>query len=77
MITKTKYFFTDRENEYISDAKDTVEEIKKDMADYKKENPDSTFYIYKNEVNNVFDKDGMLIYSSDIIIKHFDNSMEE
>lgn len=77
MITKIKYFFMDKENNFTSCCKDTIEEIRKDIADYKKENSDAIFLIYKNEINNVFDKEGILIYSSDTIMREFDNIMEE
>lgn len=77
MITKIKYFFINKENDFTSSPKDTIEEIRKDIADYKKENLNVNILIYKNEVNNIFDKEGTLIYSSDIIIREFDNIMEK
>lgn len=77
MITKIKYFFIDKENDFTSCSKDTIEEIRKDIADYKKENSNVNFLIYRNEINNIFDKEGTLVYSSDIIMREFDNIMEE
>lgn len=77
MITKIKYFFINKEDDFTSSSKDTIEEIRKDIADYKKENLNANVLIYKNEINNIFDKEGTLIYSSDIIIREFDNIMEE
>lgn len=77
MITKTKYFFTKNEYDSKSQEKNTIEEIKKDIIDFKKTNPSVICRIYKNEVNEIFDKDGELIYSSDIIIRQFNDDMEE
>ena len=77
MITKTKYFFTKNEYDSKSQEKNTIEEIKKDIIDFKKTNQNVICRIYKNEVNEIFDKDGELIYSSNIIIKQFNDDMEE
>lgn len=77
MITKTKYFFTKNEYDSKSQEKNTIEEIKKDIIDFKKTNPNSICRIYKNEINEIFDKNGELIYSSNIIIKQFNDDMEE
>ena len=77
MITKTKYFFTKNEYDFKSQEKNTIEEIKKDIIDFKKTNSSVICRIYKNEVNEIFDKDGELIYSSNIIIRQFNDDMEE
>ena len=49
----------------------------KNEYDFKKTNSSVICRIYKNEVNEIFDKDGELIYSSDIIIRQFNDDMEE
>ena len=49
MITKTKYFFIKNEDDFKSEEKNTIEEIKKDVIDFKKTNPNAICRIYKNE----------------------------
>lgn len=73
MITKTNYFFTNTNHSFESSPKDTIEEIRKDIVDYKKENIDDNLLIYKHEINHIFDKKGILVYSSDTIMREFDN----
>ena len=73
MITKTNYFFTNTNHSFESAPKDTIEEIRKDIVDYKKENIDDNFLIYKHEINRIFDKKGILVYSNDTIMREFDN----
>ena len=75
MITKIKYFFCS-DNSPERQYKNTIEEIKKDVVDLKKKNPESEYLIYRNEINEVFDRNGNLIYSSDIIIRQFDDQKE-
>lgn len=77
MITKTKYFFTKNEYDSKSQEKNTIEEIKKDIIDFKKTNPNAICRIYKNETNEIFDKNGELIYFSNVIIQQFNDDMEE
>ena len=73
MINKVKYFF--QSENYISEYKNTLEEIKQDARLYKKENQFPCF-IYKKEENNILDKNGNIIYKSDIETREFDAEEE-
>jgi len=75
MINKVTYYFISKDNRYVSDSKDNIEEIRKDAIEYKKNNKEKVL-IYRNEFSLVLDKNGETIYSSDISIREF-NTEEE
>lgn len=73
MIQKTHYYFT-TEN-FMSDWKDSIEEIKQDAREYIKQN-EGKCLIFRNENYTVIDKYGELIYNSRSTIREFEAEME-
>lgn len=73
MIQKTHYYFT-TEN-FMSDWKDSIEEIKQDAREYIKQN-EGKCLIFRNENYTVIDKHGELIYNSRSTIREFEAEME-
>ena len=73
MIQKIHYYFST--NNFMSDMKDSLEEIKQDARTYVKEN-NNPCYIFRVENSIVLDKHGDLIYSSRIILREFNAEVE-
>lgn len=73
MIQKTHYYFT-TEN-FMSDWKDSIEEVKQDAREYIKQN-EGKCLIFRNENYIVIDKYGELIYNSRSTIREFEAEME-
>ena len=71
MIHKIKYFF--KLGDYISDSKETIEEIKQEIREYKNKNEDqnSYFLIFKDESFLVIDKIGETVYKSNVESREF------
>ncbi len=76
MILKTKYFF--KTGEKVSEYRDTLEEAKHDVIMYKQETKeeDAEFFIFRNEKALICDKNGNLIYQSEVITREFHAEME-
>ena len=76
MIHKIKYYFT-TEN-YISEYKDSIEEVKQEVREYKKNDPEkqNKILIFRNEKWIVVNNIGEIIYRSDIEAREF-NAEEE
>ena len=76
MIHKIKYYFT-TEN-YISEYKENIEEVKQEAREYKKNNPEkqNKILIFRNEKWIVVNHIGEIIYRSDIEAREF-NAEEE
>lgn len=73
MIQKTHYYFN-TEN-FMSDWKDSIEEIKQDAREYIKQNGGKCL-IFRNENYIVIDKHGELIYNSRSTIREFEAEQE-
>lgn len=73
MIQRIHYYFST--NNFMSDMKDSLEEIKQDARTYVKEN-NNPCYIFRVENSIVLDKHGDLIYSSRIILREFNAEAE-
>lgn len=73
MIQRIHYYFST--NNFMSDMKDSLEEIKQDARTYVKEN-NNPCYIFRVENSIVVDKHGDLIYSSRIILREFNAEAE-
>lgn len=73
MIQKTKYFFMN--DNTIGELRDSIEEVKQDIWQYKKEN-DLYCFIFRQDKIIVFGKDGSLIYESSSKIREFDAEEE-
>ena len=79
MILSTKYFFI--VDDFVSKKKDSLNEIKKEAIDYKKNylsivNSEINLLIFREEYTMVWDKNGNKIYESTIIVREF-NAEEE
>ena len=75
MINKIKYYF--KTGTFTSKTKESIEEIKQDVRNYKKQSKEEDYiYIYKIENSIIFDKNGIVIYSSNINMREF-NAEEE
>lgn len=68
MIQKIHYYFSS--NNFMSDMKDSLEEIKQDARIYIKEN-NNPCHIFRIENSTVVDKHGDLIYTSHVTSREF------
>ena len=74
MIHKTKYFFI--ADSFVSPYKETVEELKQTIIEYKKENPDEQCLVYKMETFLVLDKYGNVVYAGQFKIRDYNTEDE-
>lgn len=74
MIHKTKYFFI--ADSFVSPYKETVEELKQTIIEYKKENPDEQCLVYKMETFLVLDKHGNIVYDGQFKIRDYNTEDE-
>lgn len=73
MIQKIHYYFSS--NNFMSDMKESLEEIKQDARIYIKEN-NNPCHIFRVENSIVVDKHGDLIYNSRITLREFNAEAE-
>ena len=74
MIQKTHYYFN-TEN-FISEMKDSLEEIKQEAREYIKSNEKNKCFIFRVDNFTVVDKRGDLIYNSRSTIREFEAEQE-
>lgn len=68
MIRKISFYF--QTNNFTGELRDNIEEVKKDVREFLKENSDYCF-IFRNEFWQAFDKNGIIIYETHSLYREF------